>query len=104
MMQITEQDNGRSFAISKGESFEVQLTEKPMAGRRWLLAATGEPVCSLLGDSVQASRAPVGGARIHLWTFQAVEPGRATIRLEYAPIGKGAPSVEKEFTVLIQVS
>jgi predicted secreted protein len=70
--------------LTRGESFAVQLEENPTTGFGWELLPYDREVVSLRRDEFRAGdavRAGSGGR--HLWVFEALAPGRGTLRWAY---------------------
>jgi predicted secreted protein len=104
MLQISQESDGQSIALNVGETLEIHLIERRMTGRRWRLASSGEPVCKLVEDTVEAAAAPLGRPGTRRWRFQAVAAGTAVIHLDYQRLGRDEQLVERTFTIVVNVS
>ena len=92
-MQFTDGDDGQEIEVRVGETFEVSLTETRTAGFSWSIKSAGEPVCSLVADSMANPAATPGKSGTHQWQFKVDSPGNATIELHYGrQWQKGAPA------------
>ena len=96
-LHLTQADDGRSFAIQAGGTFDIALEANPSTGYSWelddpdpeasLLAQVGEP--AFVSDNPSAA----GAGGILTFTFQAVDKGEMIVKFVYlAPGVDEAPS------------
>ncbi len=83
-LELTEGSNGKETALTVGQEFRVSLPENPTTGYVWHLVRTGEPQCSLVRDSFQASSHQIGAPGVHEWLFRAESAGRVSVEMRLA--------------------
>jgi inhibitor of cysteine peptidase len=101
-LHLTQADNGGSFAIQAGGTFDIALEANPSTGYSWelndpdpeasLLAQVGEP--TFVSDNPSAAGA--GGTLT--FTFQAVDKGEMIVKFVYL-----APGVDEAPTETFQI-
>jgi inhibitor of cysteine peptidase len=101
-LHLTQADNGGSFAIQAGGTFDIALEANPSTGYSWelndpdpeasLLAQVGEP--TFVSDNPSAAGA--GGTLT--FTFQAVDKGEMLVKFVYL-----APGVDEAPTETFQI-
>ncbi len=100
MRVFREDANGREITLSRGETFELYLEERPTTAFRWRLVNDGTPTCLLVRQSFQASQPAVPGrAGHHSWIFRIERPGRATIELIHCRSWETAASPTRSFRI-----
>ena len=104
MLPIDESSSGRQLDLTLGQTFEISLRENPSTGFRWILEASGEPICALIGDSFTPAGGSPGAGGVHRWRFEAVQVGQSRIALTYQrPWEQSKPSAST-FTLRIDVA
>jgi inhibitor of cysteine peptidase len=83
MLQIAEDDNGRTVTLAVGDAVELSLAENRTTGYHWELNEKAEPICELVSDDFEAASGPPGSGGVHRWQFRAVQPGSGEIGLQY---------------------
>jgi inhibitor of cysteine peptidase len=86
MMPVLTIDHGsaeRAVELKLGETMEVRLAENPSTGFRWIVAADGEPNCSLVGERAPGGATRPGQPRQHRWQIRGKAAGRCEVELVY---------------------
>ncbi len=101
-LHLTQADNGGSFAIQAGGTFDIALEANPSTGYSWelddpdpeasLLAQVGEP--AFVSDNPSAA----GAGGMLTFTFQAVDKGEMVVKFVYL-----APGVDEAPTETFQI-
>ena len=102
---ITEQDDGKSIKLIKGQTLLVRLAANPTTGYQWMLQGNPAPLelikSDFTGDPQTKSMAGAGGTQT--LQFMARSAGNATLKLEYQrPWEKDVPAA-KAFKVTVVV-
>ena len=82
---ITEDDNGKTFEITKGESFCIRLKENPSTGYSWQLSLSkGLKLLSTEyyppDSSKSSQKLIVGAAGLHSWEIKAIAEGNQQVK------------------------
>ncbi len=102
MLKLTNTDNGGKAELRVGESFELQLSENPTTGHRWLLRAPVAPFLELEDDSfVGPQQGTFGGGGLRNWRFRAAQQG--VVRLDMENRRSWEPKPVRTFGVAIEV-
>jgi len=106
-VSLGESDAGRRVTVAAGEEVLLTLPANRATGYRWTVRHSAEPVLRVEGeaeyaqDSTRHRLTGVPGAET--FRFTAVEPGQATLRLEYARPWEPGVRPAREFRVRIAV-
>ena len=82
---ITENDNGKTIYLKKGDTFSLKLKENPSTDYSWQLSLSKglsllEIVYSPPESSKKGPRLVVGAGGFHSWMIKAVADGRQQVR------------------------
>jgi inhibitor of cysteine peptidase len=102
MASLDEHTNGTSVTLAVGESVTLSLPENPTIGYRWRITEDGGPVLRLQEDGFTPGGPALGAGGTHRWTWQAVQPGQAGLRLGYVRPW-GTDPAARQFAVTIRV-
>jgi len=107
LRELNEADDGKTVEAAVGTRIFVRLRGNPTTGYQWQFAKKPDPALTPLGDAQYAPdrQAPVaiGAGGTFTFSFRAVRPGAATVRLVYVrPWEKDKPP-EQTFTLAVQV-
>ncbi len=107
LRELNEADDGKTVEAAVGTRLFVRLRGNPTTGYQWQLAKAPDPALTSLGDAQYAPdrQTPVamGAGGTFTFSFRAVRPGAATVRLVYVrPWEKDKPP-EQTFTLTAQV-
>lgn len=83
MKQLSERDNGRELEIPVGETVELALPETSGTGFKWSFASRGDPVLKLEKDEYSGAATAPGADRTRRLRLTAINPGNATVELNY---------------------
>jgi inhibitor of cysteine peptidase len=96
----------RTLTVGAGETFDVTLCSNQSTGFQWsqeaqinapaVVEQEGHEYIAPSGDSPP----PPGAPGLEVWTFKALEPGTATIYLEYNKPGGGSGNGEWTCTII----
>lgn len=101
MASLDERANGQRVTLAMGAEVVLDLAENPTTGYRWNVESAGAPALAMGGDYYEApSSGQKGAAGRHSWSFRAVAPGNATIRLTYR---RGSGDAANTFAVEVDV-
>jgi inhibitor of cysteine peptidase len=105
---ITENDDGKTIHIKKGESFCLRLKENPSTGYSWQLSLSKG--LSLLNteyrppDSSKSSqRLVVGAAGLHSWKIKAIAKGSQQVKGIYRRSWETETGSEQTFKLDVKV-
>jgi inhibitor of cysteine peptidase len=87
-----------------GRDVVLELPSDPTTGHEWRIGGLPDPrIMALLNADYEAapSSAPAGSGGYQRWTFRAVGPGTATVRLDYGRPW-AAPLKSTTFTVVVR--
>jgi predicted secreted protein len=100
---LTEHATGSKVTLTPGEMVEVALHGNAATGFGWEVAPGAETVLAQKGETgFIADHGVEGTGGTYTFTFQAVAPGEATLKLLYRRPREQAPL--KEFTVQVTVT
>ncbi len=107
LLELNEANNGKSVKAVAGARLFVRLHGNPTTGYQWQLAEKLPPILESLGEPTYAtdrrSPAAVGVGGTITFSFRAVKPGSATVRLACRrPWEKDKPPVQT-FSVTVEV-
>lgn len=109
-ISIDESSNGKEFRISPGTSLKVTLASNPTTGYEWRLVHISDANVlekssnKYVTDFHLFGSGMVGAGGKEIWTFMALEKGRATLYMEYRqPLDKGTKDAENKFTLTLVV-
>jgi len=82
---ITENDNGKTIYLNKGDTFSLKLKENPSTGYSWHLSLSKglsllETVYYPSESSKKGPRLVVGAGGFHSWMIKAVADGRQQVK------------------------
>jgi inhibitor of cysteine peptidase len=102
---VTEQDDGKSIELLKGQTLFVRLASNPTTGYQWKLRGDTAPLdlvkSDFSGDTHSGNKVGVGGTESFQFTAKAA--GKAVLKLEYRrPWEKDVPAA-KTFTLTVVV-
>jgi inhibitor of cysteine peptidase len=105
---ITENDNGKTIQIKKGESFCLRLKENPSTGYSWQLSPSkGLKLLSTEyypSDSSKSSqRLIVGAAGLHSWKIKAIAKGSQQVKGIYRRSWEKETGREQKFILNVKV-
>jgi inhibitor of cysteine peptidase len=80
---VTEADNGKVLELKLHEALDVRLPESRMAGYRWQMVQSGEPLLKSAEIKTQATGSLPGQANIRSWQFTAEQPGSAQVQMQH---------------------
>jgi inhibitor of cysteine peptidase len=81
MLELTEANQGQTVETVVGEEIRISLAENPTTGFRWRIIDGGEPVCTLLDQTLEPGSRAIGQPGVHRWQYKITGEGMATIRL-----------------------
>ena len=106
-VQLTQDDNGKSFTVSRGGTVIVALTSNPSTGYAWSVVSPEPKNLELDGQPryvPPGSTTPVVGAPgTEVFTFKAVEKGTSTLRMEYRRSFEPNEPPQGTFSVEVEV-
>jgi inhibitor of cysteine peptidase len=102
---FTEANSGEEVQVDPGDRFEVQLESNPTTGYSWVLdeESTGGVVSLEDDEFVEPDSDLVGAPGTQVFTFEAVESGTTTLRLEYVRPFEDDPVAEQTMELVIEV-
>lgn len=103
-LTLTNQDNGKTIAVTSGKTLQITLPENPTTGFTWAILNQPAKHLQLLESTYQADqpqRMGSGGQR--QFTFLAKQPGQFLLTLRYRRPWEPAAQFAQEFTLTINV-
>ena len=102
---LQESDSGQAITLSPGEQFELTLSGNPTSGYQWEVSSYNAAYIQPAAEpGFQQSSDLVGAGGYFQFRFQAVKPGRTTLKLVYRrPFEKQSKPL-RTFTLKISVS
>jgi len=104
MVRFEENAHGHEATFHKGDLFEILLAETRTTGFKWVVERGGEPVCTLVNESANASPGPPGRAGTHLWQFRAAQVGTTTIVLHSRRAWETSAAPGRVFQIQVTVT
>jgi inhibitor of cysteine peptidase len=104
MVTITQADNGKTIELKTGDSLVVRLDENPTTGYRWAVEQGIDDIFNPPGsqfDKNPDAKTGAGGTRV--FTFQALKPGKTSLKIKHWRAWQGDNSITHRFGVEIQV-
>jgi predicted secreted protein len=81
---VTEQDNGKTFTVAKGESLAVELYGNPTTGYSWEPGGIDTDILKQLpGTRYKSDSKLVGSGGMYTYLFEGASPGRSAVRFVY---------------------
>jgi inhibitor of cysteine peptidase len=103
-LTVTEADAGGNFEVEEGETIIVELDSNPTTGYEWAVDELSPAVLTYTGSEYEPEDDDVvGGGGIQRLSFQAANPGRATLELKYWRSWEGDRSVDRSYEVTVDV-
>jgi inhibitor of cysteine peptidase len=105
---ITENDNGKTIYIKKGDAFYLKLKENPSTGYSWKLSLSkGLNMLTNKYYSPESSkkggRLIVGAAGFHLWEIKAMDKGSQQVTGIYKRSWEKETGREQTFKLYVKV-
>lgn len=105
---ITEDDNGTTISLEKGEIFYLRLEENPTTGYSWELNLSQG--LSLVSDdyyspeSEESEQPLLGAGGVHLWEIKADSEGKQLVTAIYKRSWENETGTEEKFTLNVEVA
>ena len=101
-LNLTEAQNGGSFAVGVGDSIVITLPENPSTGYRWSTASLDQNLLSQEAHDFHPGGPGVGSGGTVVWRFHGKREGRTRLELKKVrsweagaePVGQFAVSLE----------
>ncbi len=101
---ITQDDQGKSFAVQQGNIILIRLAENPTTGYQWEGDAVDEQIIMLQGsDFSMGSETGIGGGGTKTFSFKALSPGLAQVQLKLRREWEPEDAAIDRFEVTIRV-
>jgi inhibitor of cysteine peptidase len=104
LQRFDEDSNGETIDVRVGVEIEIALDENRTTGYRWILEASGEPVCTLAGDEFTQQDGPPGSGGRRSWRFRTVQPGTARIAMFYGRPWEASGAAAGRFSLSVRAS
>ena len=106
-LAVTSADNGKTLTAKVGQAIVVSLKGNPTTGYTWILAGIDSPAVALDGKiKYQENAHPegmVGVPGMFQAKFKALQPGKATVKLEYRRPWEKDKQPAETFSITISV-
>lgn len=98
-------DNGKEIRVQAGEVIELALKEQAGTGYSWEFQRLDEKHFQVVHTETKplADRNRVGGPMLRVWQVKALEPGDATLSLDYLRPWEGRAKAVKHFRVNVHI-
>ncbi len=99
-------DKDRKISASTGEQFKIILDANETTGFAWqLVGGMDSKVVKKVSDEYQEpNTGAIGAGGKHYWTFEAVGPGKTTIKLKYVRPWEPDASPDKTYEATVTIS
>ncbi len=92
------------FEINKGDSIRAKLCANPSTGFTWDYVIDNDEVVKMdKHEFVEAEGDLVGAPGVDVWTFKAIAPGEAVVKLEYSQLWEGGTKAAQSYTLTVKV-
>ena len=102
-LNLTETQNGESFALRVGDPIVITLPENPSTGYRWSTASLDDSVLSQEGHDFRPGGPGVGSGGTVVWRFRATHEGRTRLELKKVRSWETGQAPAAEFVVSLEV-
>ncbi|MGO8738406.1 protease inhibitor I42 family protein [Rhodoblastus sp.] len=104
VLKLTNQDNGASFSVPKGEEIELRLAENAgSTGYSWELAPPDANLFDFVGKESVYPQRPVGSGGEAVFRFRAVGAGAGDLALKMWRPWEGDASVKNRFSAHFEI-
>jgi len=102
---FTEADSGEEVLVEPGDRFDLRLESNATTGYSWVLdeASTGDVVELADEAYIEPDTDALGAPGEQVFTFEAVEPGTTTLRLEYVRPFEDEPAPAEMVELVVRV-
>jgi inhibitor of cysteine peptidase len=101
---LCQSDNGKTFELSLGQSFLIQLNENPTTGYRWEVSKTDADLVKLTEDKyLQNFDSATGGGGVRIFTFTANSVGEDQIQLKHRRFWEKDELAITDFTIKLRI-
>jgi len=101
---LTEEDDGKTVILNKGETLVVKLDGNPTTGYGWQLADFDQSVLKSAGDPDYKSDSNlIGSGGMYTYKFTAQDSGEVVLKFSYLRSWETDTSPYKTFTVTVDV-
>lgn len=102
---VTEQDDGKSIKLDKGQTLVLRLAANPTTGYRWIPQGSPTPLELIKSDFASDAQAKnlAGAGGTQSLRFTAKAAGKAVLKLEYRRPWEKDGAAAKTFTVTVIV-
>ncbi len=108
-LKLAQSDNGKSFTVKVGDTIQVIIPGNPTTGYSWTATLSDKDAAVLVqnGEPAYVEEAAdtevVGAGGTFTFTFKALAPGQATLKLVYArPWESVAPAQTFEVQITVE--
>jgi inhibitor of cysteine peptidase len=103
-VKITEDMNGQTINLAKGETLTLSIEGNPTTGYSWNLTSVDEAVLKSAGEpGYDSSSTLTGAGGTYTFKFSAVEAGTTTLKLDYYRTFEKDVAPIKSFEVTVVV-
>lgn len=106
-VQLTDSDDGTTVQLANGGTLIVALPSNPTTGYSWSVSESSGAQLQLQGEPAfvpAGSTTPVLGAGgTEVFTFKAVDDGKADLKLEYRRPFEPNAAPEKTFSASVEI-
>ncbi|MEZ4521208.1 MAG: protease inhibitor I42 family protein [Thermomicrobiales bacterium] len=104
-LTLTNGDAGGTFEVNEGDTIVVELESNPTTGYEWSVDELTPAVLTYTGSEYEPDEGDaVGQGGTQRLSFQAANPGQATLALKYWRSWEGDSSIDQRYTVTIDVT
>ncbi len=98
-------DNGKEIRVQAGEVIELALKEQAGTGYLWEFHRLDEKHFQVVHTETKslAERNRVGGPMLQVWQLKTLEPGDATLSLDYLRPWEGRAKAVKHFQIKVHI-
>jgi predicted secreted protein len=98
-------DYGKEIRVHTGAVIELALKEQAGTGYTWEFDLMDKNHFQVVRTETKrlAPQPPVGGPMLRVWQLKALEPGGATLRLDYLRPWEGRAKAVKHFEIKVNI-
>lgn len=103
VVRLTNDDNGKTIAVTLGQKIQIQLDSNPTTGYTWVYKSKSKSI-RLIGEIKYAASglARIGGGGVSTASFMTTQTGESEINIVYLRAFEDKPAV-KQFQITLEI-
>ena len=99
---ITEDRNGETIALEKGDGFSVELSGNPTTGYEWTVVRIDADFVRLEESSYDSDSSAIGSGGTYVFRFETLQAGETTLAFAYRRSWETTAS-DRTFTLALDI-